>query len=192
MLVKTNQGETMSQNQNPEGAAASTPEATAEKSVSYESHKKLLDEKKRVQKEHEELRARLDQYEQDKLEAEGKLKELNEKLKTQLSKSNEEKAALAKTVQEKVIKSQFARKAQELGCVDINLAYQAIDLSDVDVTNDLELDETKLTEKLNTLTKEKHFLFKKEVSQPNDLIPNSQKPITDMSKLSEDQLIQLI
>ncbi len=182
----------MSENASPVGEPTKPPEAPVERSVSYESHQRLLNEKKTVQKQFDEMRSRIEQYEQEKLESEGKLKELNDNLKKQLAKSNDEKAQLAKTVQDKVIFSQFARKAQELGCVDVKLAYQATDLSDIDVTSDLELDDVKLTEKLNALTKDKHFLFKKEVSKPNDLIPNAQKAVTDLSKLSEEELIQML
>lgn len=158
-------------------------------SVSYDSFTKALNEKKKAQSEATELKARLDQYEQEKLETDGKLKEaldnskkLNEQLKS-------EKATLAKTVTDKVLFSQFAREAEKLGCQDVKLAYSACDLSDVDVTQDLELDQKKLAEKLSSLAKDKSFLFKKDFKMPNDLTPGGTITSKPLSELTNAELL---
>ena len=140
------------------------------------------------------FRSKLADYEQKQLEADGKLKEANENLKKQLETSKTEKAALAKTVTDKVIYQQFAREAEKLGCVDVKMAYGAVDLADVDVTQDLELDTKKLQEKLADLAKNKSFLFGKKTPAPKDLnvsVTEGQKS-KSLSELSENELKALL
>ena len=182
------------ENANPVDEQPNNPVDEGKKqTVSYESHQKLLNEKKQLQKNFESINSRLEQYETEKLEAEGKIKELNEKLKLDKKALIEKTQNLTKTVQDKVLYSQFATKATALGCQDVKLAYQAIDLSDVDVTSDLEFDSVKLDEKLSSLTKEKPFLFKSQVQTPNNLIPSNNKGLpSDLSKLSNSDLEKLI
>lgn len=158
--------------------------------VSYDSFTKALNEKKKAQSEAAELKAKLDQYEQEKLENDGKLtealansKKLNEALKL-------EKATLAKTVTDKVLYAQFASAAEKLGCQDVKLAYSAVDLSDVDVTQDLELDQKKLQEKLSTLAKEKSFLFKTNFKMPADMTPGTNLHQKPLSELTDAEILQ--
>ncbi len=143
-----------------------------------------------MQKQAEELKTRMEQYEQDKLESEGKIKESNENLKKLLAQSKEEKAKLAQTVQSKVLYSQFAREAEKLGCIDLKMAYGAIDLNDIEVTNDLEFDQEKLKEKLSVLTREKSFLFQKNVNMPNDMIPGKGSSAKSLDKMTPEELKQ--
>lgn len=164
------------------------------KTVAYESHKKLLDEKKKRDAELSEVRGKLELYEQEKLEAEGKVKELNENLKKALGTAKQEKAELAKTVTNKVLFQQFAREAEKLGCLNVKMAYSAVDLSDIDVSQDLELDEVKLKEKLSVFAKENGFLFQNGYKKPNDLNPKvvDGKGSVDLSEMKIDDLKKLL
>lgn len=163
--------------------------------VSHETYQKVLNEKKKRDNEVSEYKSKLEQYEQEKLEADGKLKEANENLKKLLDSAKNEKTELAKKVSDRVLFQQFAREAEKLGCVDVKMAYSALDISDVDVSADLEFDVKKLNEKLNGLAKEKSFLFKSDFKKPNDINPKvigGADDKSDLSSLNRDQLKNLL
>lgn len=164
--------------------------------VSHDTFSKVLSEKKKTQVENQELKNKLQVYEQEKLETDGKLKEANENLKKTLAESKQKNADLAKTVTNKVLFQQFAREAEKLGCVDVKLAYSAVNLDDVDVTEELELDTKKLQEKLSNLSKEKAFLFNKQIKETKDLnvkvTDGDGSKSKDLSELDEKQLKALL
>lgn len=163
--------------------------------VSREAYSKLLKEKQNYQKKAEADEARLAEYEQSKLEAEGKLKEALDNQKKMTLDSQSKYTTLFQTVASKTMKQQFLRKAENLGCVDPDLAYLATDFSDIEISKDLEFDEQKLSEKIEMLAKQKPLLFKKDVKMPNDLTPNSsgaQGGKASLKKMTDEELKQLI
>ena len=161
------------------------------KTVSYESYAKVLSEKKAMQERLKESDAFKAQLEQEKLEAEGKWKELaqtNKKLADDFKAKN---LNIVKNVADKTIKSQFKSISEKLGCVDPELAYMACSFDDLEVTEDFEFDHSKLEEKIQGLTKAKPHLFKKDLKLPNDLIPsNETMPSKSFSEMTPDELIK--
>lgn len=176
---------------------ASGDEGKAANQVSYDSFSKVLGEKKKLQKEHEEMKMKLDLYEQEKLEAEGKIKEANENLKKRVQESDERFKDLFKKVTLKSFKSEFHREAEKLGCVDAELAYMACDFSDIEVTEDIEFNKESISKKVESLSKAKPHLFRKDVKLPNDMTPSSQggfqqKSLSDMSEKELKELWKTI
>lgn len=186
----------MSDNKNGVGGADDLAggDNQEKKTVAYESHKKLLDEKKKGDAKLADAMGKLEQLEQANLEADGKLKELNENLKKALGTAKQEKAELAKTVTNKVLFQQFAREAEKLGCLNVKMAYSAVDLSDIDVSQDLELDEIKLKDKLSGFAKENGFLFQNGYKKPNDMNPKviNDKGSVDLADLPMTDLKNLL
>ena len=135
----------MSDDKNVSGGNDKDQNSGGKDQVSHETYVKVLNEKKNRDKENAELKQRLEQIEQEKLESDGKIKEANENLKKLLENAKNEKTQLAKKVSERVLFQQFAREAEKLGCVDVKLAYGAADLSSIDVSEDLEFDSKKLS-----------------------------------------------
>lgn len=175
----------------PDQAGGNDPEK--KDSVAYESYQKLLAEKKKLQSEHQDAKNKLEEYEQGKLEAEGKLKEALENSKQLNAKLKLDKAQMIKNVAEKAIRSQVFRKAEKLGSNDLEMTMMALKLDDLEITDDFEFDEKKLDEKLQALTKEKPFLFKKDFQLAPDLIPSgSNVPAKALSDLSEAELKHLL
>lgn len=160
--------------------------------VSYDSYQKLLGQKKKMDSEYEQMKARLNEYEQGKLEAEGKLKEALENQKKLTLESEGKYKALFQNVAQKNLKTQFKMEAEKLGCVDADLAYLATDFADVDITEDLEFDSTKISEKLQNLSKSKPLLFKKDAKLPNDLNPSGGSNNQDLKSMKTEDLIKLI
>ena len=100
---------------------------------------------------------------------------------------------LFKKVADKTIRSQVFRKAEKLGCNDPELAMKAMNFEDLEITEDFEFDDKKLDDKLQALTKEKPFLFKKDFQLAPDLIPSGNAvPAKALSDLSEAELKNLL
>ena len=162
-------------------------------SVAYETFSKLLGEKKKLQSEMSEMKAYKDQLEAEKLQAEGKWKELAENNKKLADEFKSKNLNIVKNVSEKAIRSQFMREAEKLGCVDAEIAMKACSFDDLEVTEDFEFDNQKLIGKIQELTKSKPYLFKKDFKMVQDINPSnnsiSTKPLTD---LSENELKELL
>ena len=162
-------------------------------SVAYETFSKLLGEKKKLQSEMSEMKAYKDQLQAEKLQAEGKWKELAENNKKLADDFKSKNLNIVKNVSEKAIRSQFMREAEKLGCVDAEIAMKACSFDDLEVTEDFEFDNQKLVGKIQELTKSKPYLFKKDFKMVQDINPSnnsiSTKPLTD---LSENELKELL
>lgn len=162
-------------------------------SVAYETFSKLLGEKKKLQSEMSEMKAYKDQLEAEKLQAEGKWKELAENNKKLADEFKSKNLNIVKNVSEKAIRSQFLREAEKLGCVDAEIAMKACSFDDLEVTEDFEFDNQKLIGKIQELTKSKPYLFKKDFKMVQDINPSnnsiSTKSLTD---LSENELKELL
>jgi hypothetical protein len=160
-------------------------------SVAYETFSKLLGEKKKLQSEMSEMKAIKDQLEADKLQAEGKWKELAENNKKLVDEYKSKNLNIVKNVSEKAIRSQFLREAEKLGCVDAETAMKVCSFDDLEVTEDFEFDSQKLIVKIQELTKTKPFLFKKDFKLPKDVQPTNSQPATkSISAMSTDELLK--
>lgn len=177
---------------NSGGASGNDPDK--KDSVSYDSHLKLLNEKKKTQQELADTKAKLEEYEQAKLEAEGKLREALENAKKSAASEKEKGLKIFKTASEKAIRSQFLRKAEALGCVDADMAMKACDFSALSLTEDFEFDDKELDVKIQELTKTKPYLFKKDFKLPPDVIPGTETPAGDkgLKDLKPEQLTNLL
>lgn len=162
-------------------------------SVAYETFSKLLGEKKKLQSEMSEMKAYKDQLEAEKLQAEGKWKELAENNKKLADEFKSKNLNIVKNVSEKAIRSQFMREAEKLGCVDAEIAMKACSFDDLEVTEDFEFDNQKLVGKIQELTKSKPYLFKKDFKMVQDINPsNSSIPTKSLTDLSENELKELL
>lgn len=163
-------------------------------SVAYESYSKVLNEKKKTQEKLNEVQTRLEEYEQAKLEAEGKLKEALDNQKKLTEKFKNDNVEIVKRVGSKAAKSQFTREAEKMGCIDVEAAFQLIDFSDLEMDAEFEYDNKKLVEKLQSQAKTKSYLYKKDFKLPNDLTPSNggKMPTKDLSELSENELKNLL
>ena len=162
-------------------------------SVAYETFSKLLGEKKKLQSEMAEMKAYKDQLEAEKLQAEGKWKELAENNKKLADDFKSKNLNIVKNVSEKAIRSQFMREAEKLGCVDAEIAMKACSFDDLEVTEDFEFDNQKLVGKIQELTKSKPYLFKKDFKMVQDINPSNNSISTkSLMDLSENELKELL
>ena len=178
----------------PSGNPAQVSDQPEKKdSVAYETFSKLLGEKKKLQSEMSEMKAYKDQLEAEKLQAEGKWKEIAENNKKLADDFKSKNLNIVKNVSEKAIRSQFMREAEKLGCVDAEIAMKACSFDDLEVTEDFEFDNQKLVGKIQELTKSKPYLFKKDFKMVQDINPSSKSISTkSLTDLSENELKELL
>ena len=142
--------------------------------VSYDTHRKLLAEKKALQAKLAEAEAKERALEQSKLEQEGKVKELNEKLKVELE--GFKKLAKDKDVKygTKVLTQEIKAMAKSFGAAEEMLedVVKLGDWSTVEITDDFEVKKDALKETMAMMQKSKPWLFKSNKPAPNDLPPN--------------------
>lgn len=182
----------MSQN-NPSGNPAQASGEPVKDTVSYDTFSKLLGEKKKLQSDMSEMKAYKDQLEAEKLQAEGKWKELAENNKKLADEFKSKNLNIVKTVSEKAIRSQFLREAEKLNCIDAETAMKVCSFDDLEVTEDFEFDSQKLVGKIQDLIKSKPYLFKKDVKLPDTMNPvNGQMPQKSLSEMSETDLKELL
>lgn len=155
---------------------------------------KLLSEKKKLASEHAELKARLDAIEQEKMEAQGKLKELNDNLKKQLSEKDNQVKGLVKEFGSKTLKNSFMQEAAKAGCVDPDALYRLVDLSSVDISEDFSFDQDQLKSVISETQKARSYLFQKAAAPVKDATPNNKQttPVTDVAKMDFKQLQELL
>lgn len=165
--------------------------------VAYETHRKLLAEKKALQNKLAEYDANLKASEQAKLEEQGKLKELNDKLKVELE--GFKRLAKDKDVKygTKVLTQEIKSVAKSLGAAEEMLddVVKLGDWSTVEITDDFEVKKEALKETMVMMQKSKPWLFKGTKPAPNDLPPNGKPnhtPPKDLKSMNFKDLEKLL
>jgi len=156
--------------------------------VSYETYKKTVAEVKKLK---DTLKAQADalaQAEQAKLMAEGNKDELINKLKSDLQKLEKTHKETFNSFVYSSLDAQVREEAQKLGCIDPDALVKLADLSQVEVdAKTFKADRTQLTEILESLKKEKTYLFNKSgpkinTQGPGKFVEKEAKPLKDMTK----------
>lgn len=156
--------------------------------VSHDSYKKVLDEKKRLAKEHADLKSKFDEIEQKRLEEAGNDKALITEMKRKNKELEDKFKGSIRNFTEKTVKQSFNREAEKMGCIDSDLAFKACDLSDLDVGDDFELDAGKVKTMLQNLQKSKPHLFKKDASAPRDTNPGKSIDGKNLDQMTTEEL----
>jgi len=137
----------------------SGPSGSKSDTVKYETYQKSLQQEKALRQRLQDAEAKLNEAEQQRMEAQGKKDELIEFLKKENSeiKAQQTKAE-AERVHEKV-SSQIATSALQLGCVDVDLAKQLVDVSTLDIGPDAQVNVDSMSLALDRLKRDKPYLF---------------------------------
>lgn len=157
--------------------------------VAYETHKKLLGEKKRVQSQLEEMQTKLNSLTEEKLSAEGKKDELLEAYKKRLNEMESKVQDFAYTS----VSNSVRMKAKEMGCVDDEVVVKLIDLTKLSVGEGFTVDPDEVRTMLESVKKEKSYLFKPQNPNVNNSIPNANPNVEggkiDFSKMTKEELV---
>lgn len=141
------------------GGANGGAGGTGGSQVSYDTYQKVLTQKKNADAKLAEQDARLKEFEQQKLETEGKKDEVIANLKKDLEARNKKINSIAFHV----LETKVHAKAVEFGAQNPKTVLKLMDLKAVQVIGDddkFEVEETSITAQLETLKKEQPFLFK--------------------------------
>lgn len=182
--------------QTVEGSAQTSEQQTTKDNVAYDTHRKLLGEKKQVQSQLQEAMTRLETLEQEKLSAEGKKDELITTVQKKLTEANDKLKKVVGAFQYRAVSNKFVEKARAEGCLKPEKLMQLADLSqiEVDVDNDFSVSDESVTSIIEGLKKEVPFFFQKNNITVIDQVPgniNSQVGPQDLTKKSMDELMAL-
>jgi hypothetical protein len=144
-----------------------------EDKVSHATYLKVLGEKKKRDQELAEYKAKLEAIEQEKLESQGKLKELNDNLKKQLAEKDGKLKNMFQEFGTKTLKSKFELEAKSLGCIDPDALYKLVDLNTVEIGDDFSFNQEQLKTVLGEAQKSRSYLFKKDAVATKDAAPSS-------------------
>lgn len=174
------------------------PESKQSDLVSYESHRKLLGEKKRVESEARELKERLALYEQEKLELEGKK---DEALTSWKKKAETYETELKQTKQKyawNTVENQIKSHALEHGCTNTEVLMRLLDkdvLKGLEVDDNFQVDRKGITDLLEASKKQYADLnlFGKRKVEIHDVqgkaqLP-SETPLRELSRAEQNKKI---
>jgi len=155
---------------------------------------KLLAEKKKLAKDHDDLKQKLATMEQQSLEAQGKYKEMYEQAKKTAEDKEVQVKNLVKEFGSKTLKSSFTQEAQKAGCIDAEALYRLVDLGTVEIGDNFSFNQDQLKTVLVEAQKSRSYLFNKEASAPKDATPNNkqQNGTLDLSKLTFEEKVKLL
>jgi seryl-tRNA synthetase len=179
---------------NGNGSAATIKDPTA-----YESkQRELLAEVKKERDARKILETRMLELDQQKMQAEGKKDEVISQLNKQITDLRDAEKKKTSKYAFKVVKEKVAAKASSLGAIDTETLLKIVDLNALQVSvvdDDFEVDEDSITNTLETLRKEKPFLFKQAGPTIKDGTPNggSRTQVIngapDFTKMKTDEIL---
>lgn len=184
---------------NVDGSAGNVnPDPAPKNEVSYDTHRKLLGEKKTLQAAFVEAQKRLDDLEQAKLSSEGKKDELIQSLQKKVGESTEKLTKVVNAFQYRAVSNTFVEAAKAAGCIDPKKLQALADLSavEVDIDNDFAVSEASVKSIIDNLKKEAPFFFNKGQVNIHDTTPNTKiqkepTPAEKIKDLSRDDLMKL-
>ena len=165
-------------------------------SVSYQTHRKLLSEKKEWQSKATSLEERLNALEQEKQQAEGNKDQVIESLKKQTNEEKEKNKKLANFFKFQVVSDKVERKAIEAGCVDPKTLVKNLDLTNIepDIDNGFAVDEQAINTAIENAKKELPYFFSQHKPKINDVVPRTINgtPEKGAAEMSRDELLKAL
>jgi hypothetical protein len=145
-------------------------------SVSFESHKKLLAEKKKVQSDKEALEKKLADLETEKLQTSGKKDEAIEALKKENLKLQSQITDIFGNFATKTVKQTLEAEAAKMGCLDPAVLMKIADLDGLEVNKeDFSVDSEQVQKVLGEVATKHPYLFKAGGPKFNDGLPKNKK-----------------
>lgn len=146
-----------------------------EDKVSYETHRRLLGEKKKMQAEFEAMKSELDKKHQAEMEQKGEEKKLIDALRKQLAEKDKALIDVKTNYTFRSLESSLMAEAVKQGCVDTELLLKAIDINSIEINDDLSINQDDLKRAISDVAAKKPILFKKKVGEVKDGVPRVNK-----------------
>jgi hypothetical protein len=165
-----------------------------EDKVSFETHRRLLGEKKKVQAEYETTRAELERLKQQEMEAKGEEKKLIDSLRKQLADRDKDLLDVKTNYTFRSLESSLMAEALRQGCIDTDALIKLIDIKSIEINDDLTVNQDDLKRAISDVATKRTWLFKKKVGDVKDGVPRVNKDDlngkVDFSKLSLSEKIK--
>lgn len=161
----------MSTSQSPSGTPSSTASGETTESqttvpsgndtVAYETHQKLLSEKKKLQSKAEAYESELQKLREEKLGTEGK----KDELLTEYKKKYEDlegkfKGSVGKFAM-KTLADAIEKEALKSGCLNPKSLSRLVDMAEIDVNEDFDVNQDQLKKAIEKVKTENPFMFAK-------------------------------
>jgi hypothetical protein len=181
-----------------ETVAANSEAAESRKDVvQYDSYKKVLGEKKKLDEKLSAYEKELATLRDEKLSAEGKTAELLETTKKRLVETEGKYKKAVGSFAYTLVSSKVEAEAVKLGCNNINDLLALSDLSEIEVDDDFKVNVDQVKALVEKQRKERAYLFSKQVAGPrvgagamsSDLQPDwSKLSITEQARMAFGQM----
>lgn len=174
--------------ENPEDISANSNQ------VSYDSYRKVLGEKKAMQSKYNEMQARLEQLEAERLDKEQDAEKRANDWKAKFEQTSSDLNNLKKQTVFNAIKSQVTSKASSEGCVNPEKLFRLLDSNDLknlEVDDSYRIAEQDLTSLIDK-AKTEHAdigLFKKADVQVHNVMGQPKVGNKSLDEMTKDELI---
>lgn len=188
----------MEENQNASGSQEQVSDnSSGEDKVAYETYKKVLGEKKKMQSEFLSMQEKLKAIELEKQQAEGNKDDVINSLRTQLNEEKSQKQEIKKNFVWNTIQGQIKNEAISQGCVNPDKLIKLMskdDLASVEIDDSFNVNREDLT-RLMDEAKKQHAdigLFKSKRSEVHDVTSHNipKAPVKSKEELSKDEIKQ--
>lgn len=139
--------------------------------VGYPTHKKLLGEKKKLDAKVDVLEQENKLMKQNQLEIEGKKDELIASLRSEITDTSGKLKSATEAFANKSVTSVIEREAAKLGCVNTADLVQLMPWDQISIDDNFNVDVVSVKTVLDSLVKEKSYMFQKEAPKTADGIP---------------------
>lgn len=136
-----------------------TDQNVKDNAVSYDSHRKLLSEKKKLQVQMEEMQSHLQSLTDEKLQADGKKDELIDSLKKKATTTEDKLKKAVSYFANRAVTGALREEAIKAGCVSVDDLIKLSDLSLIDVTEDFEINVDQVKHLVEEAKKSRGYLF---------------------------------
>ena len=147
-------------------------------SVSYDTYRKVLSEKKKAAERLANLESEAQKLREEKMQLEGKKDEYIDSLKKKLTDLEANHKKMIGSYAYNSVSNSLKSEALKHGCIDVDAFIKLTDVSSLDVSDDFTVDQEQLKTVVEDLKKQKPYLFTKEA--PKFVDPK--KPVVDLKQ----------
>jgi hypothetical protein len=174
---------------------ASVSDTQPSQTVSYDTHRRLLGEKKKLQAEYGDMKSRLSELEENQLAGEGKKDELIESLRKRVGEYEKKYKDTVMTYAQTTIQDQVSVVASQMGCIDTSTLVAVAGLETLEPDENFRVNADQVKMLLESEREKRPYLFQKSAPAVSDGTPRNPNSGAsdklDLTKLSVTQRARL-
>ena len=163
--------------------------------VAYESYRKVVGKVKKTQSENEALLAKLQQYEEEKAQIEGRKDDVIKSLRQRAEEAEKKLKDTQSTFVWNAVSGNIKAEAIANGCVDADALIRLLgsdDLKSIDYDDSFNVNKDDVGRLMEKASKTYPYLFKKTGAKVNDATPNFEKKELDVKSMSLEDKMKLL